>query len=197
MGSLPQHAILLELIPHRLPIGCSSPSADQTWHHEGPPFRNCSAWPLWEAAPLSSPAPQTAGLVQDFCRGFPWAVPPSGCIHCCAVGSSMAACGGLPCMVGTVEGQRTACSSMGLSCAVGAPPSELTMVPAGLFFLHSYFSLPAAVVQCLLPFLNLFSHRSWLSSGWWWVSSGAAEAGSDLMWGSCWLALPTTKSFSA
>lgn len=99
MGSLPQHAILLELIPHRLPIGCSSPSADQTWHHEGPPFRNCSAWPLWEAAPLSSPAPQTAGLVQDFCRGFPWAVPPSGCIHCCAVGSSMAACGGLLCVV--------------------------------------------------------------------------------------------------
>jgi len=91
----------------------------------------------------------------------------------------------------------TACSSMGLSCAVGAPLSELTMVPAGLFFLHSYFSLPAAVVQCLLPFLNLFSHRSWLSSGRLWVSSGAAEAGSELMWGSCWLALPTTKSFSA
>uniref|UniRef100_A0A8C9G1W2 Josephin-1 n=1 Tax=Pavo cristatus TaxID=9049 RepID=A0A8C9G1W2_PAVCR len=34
-------------------------------------------------------------------------------------------------------------------------------------------------------------------SGQWWDPSGAAEAGSDLTWGGCWVALPTAKSFSA
>ena len=103
------------------------------------------------------------------------------------------AAGGLPVPPWASPGlQGTTVPAWSTSC----PPSVLTWVPAGLFLSHfSPLSLSAAVVQQFFPFFSLLSQRhtqccSWLSSAQQWVTSGAAEGGSDLTWGSC-LALLT------
>lgn len=100
----------------------------------------------------------------------------------------------------------TACSTMGLSWTAGNHCSSLEhLLPSvcanlgacravSLTFLTS-LSLSAAVVQQFFPFFSLLSQRhtqccSWLSSAQQCVTSGAAEGGSDLTWGSC-LALLT------
>ena len=91
-GSFPWDANLPELILGRLPTGCSSPITA--------PTQLCFMWPTFKHC--SSTAPQAAappallshhGLLFTCCssglglllQGYPWAVPPPGLIHCCAM----------------------------------------------------------------------------------------------------------------
>jgi len=69
--SLPRDAILTQLIPHRLPTGCSSPSITPTpLHNMGPTLlfylcRNCSTWDYMGS---SSPGlPSQNGLLSTSC----------------------------------------------------------------------------------------------------------------------------------
>ena len=97
--SFPQTAALPALLQH----------GSISW---GQFFRHCSTWVPTGG---SSPSP-LAPLLSCICSygGSPWAVPPSGLIHCCTMGSSMAACGDLLHMV-PIGCRGTACSTIGHS----------------------------------------------------------------------------------
>ena len=129
----------------------------------------------------------------------PWLQPPLGHIHCCTMGSSMAAHGDLLHAV-PMNCRGKACSSMGLSGAAGnfcsmpgAPHALLLHWPSclqGCLFPISHSSLSDAVVQQIAPFLNLLSHEPIAhdsalpsSNG---LSSGAGAV-SDLTWSSAGL----------
>jgi len=101
---LPQNATLVKLILCGLHTGCSSHSTNLTWPHTTGTVlhqllhigvHRLQFWPGAASA------------------GYPWAVPPLGLIHCCPMGSSMAAHGDLLCVV-PMGCRETACSSMGL-----------------------------------------------------------------------------------
>uniref|UniRef100_A0A8V1A1J9 Deoxynucleoside triphosphate triphosphohydrolase SAMHD1 n=2 Tax=Gallus gallus TaxID=9031 RepID=A0A8V1A1J9_CHICK len=130
-------AVLPELIPHGLPMGCSSKHCSAVARYHGAhPLGAASAPPV----PLL-PAALLHGLQlrpRPCSCGAPWAASPSAHIHCCTTGSPMAAKGDLLRVVPVGCG-GTACSTVGLSWAAGSccsapgPSSALTRMPTGLF----------------------------------------------------------------
>ena len=155
---LPWNAVLPALFLCGLPSGCSSPSIA--------PIQLCTTgptlWALLHTGPHSQQLPQPSCLTAGFslqtaapAQCAPWAVPPSGLIHCYTTDSSMAACGDLLHML-PMACRGTACSTTGLSWAEGcccsvprAPPALLLhrpWGPQGCFshiFFHSHSCLRA------------------------------------------------------
>ena len=159
--------------------------------------------PLYEAhmAAAAPPAlPHSRVLFMDcssslglILQGYPWVVPLSDHIHCCPVGSSMATCGDLLCMM-PMGCKGTACSTMGLPWAAGSPPSALTLGAAEPLLSHFSLPSPSFCSAAIFPFFNLFSrrctkHLSCLSSAHWWIPFGTGGTGSEMTWDSFWALL--------
>lgn len=162
-------AILPELIPSGLLICWSSPST--------------APWPILWA--LLHTDPQGWQILQPWAAldgslfpardlllwGHPWAVPPSGLIHCCPMGSSMAICRDLfhTVSVGCRGMASPLCSSPALQGAATVCLEHRLHCPwclKGCFSLISYSS-PSCSCAAVFPFTTLPVHTqrcSWLSS---------------------------------
>lgn len=177
-------------------MGCSSSRTVLMWVHL--PGLHCSStgphrWQLpqtsYSTAVVSTSCSSGLGLLQ--------LQPPWGHIHCCTMGSSMAACGDLLCLM-PMGCSGTGCSTMGLSSAVGsfcsgpgAPPAILLCWPWWLQGCFSFppSSFPAAVAQQIsLPSVcsprGATSIAHWFSCGQWQIHFGVVGAAFDLIWGS-------------
>lgn len=129
-----------ELILHELPTSCNFPSTAPTRLRTTAPILQEQTTPvhvLTGCSSLSPPAPLWVPphrlQLQPGAApaGCPWAVPPSGFIHCCTMGSSMTAHGDLLLLV-PMGYSETACSFIGPSwvagnfcCMPGASPPIL------------------------------------------------------------------------
>jgi len=160
---------------------CADPSNTTLYHGAHPSGADCSIMdPRWQQhLQLSCPtmvfSAWNAALPSGCtCGVFPWALPPSGLIHCCPMGSSMAAQGDLLCLQAAGGWPAPPWSSPVLqefllyARSTSFPPSTLTLVAMGLFSHISPLSscCCAAVFLFFKPTLPQHTqHCSWLSSG--------------------------------
>jgi len=126
--------------------GCSFPNTAPTWGPMGgsspsPPDALQTDLHGWQLQPRAAPA------------GFHGLQPPPVHIHCCTMGSSMAACGDLLHTV-PMGSRGTVCSTMGLSWAAGIFYSTSGAPPALILHLPHWLQSCSSLCSSLVSFSN-------------------------------------------